>query len=258
MPAFLDAAVASVAEAQHVVVVTGAGMSQESGVPTFRDAQSGLWARFDPVELASEAAFRHHSARVFGWYLWRWRLTRRANPHPGYHAVVRLRQVFDRLEVITQNVDGLHRRAGSGDVIELHGSLDAFRCLDRGHPFDTDQLEPLEVPEDGEVEPPRCPQCGSPIRPGVVWFGETLPRVALERASRAVERCDALIVVGTSALVYPAAGLPWRALERGCPVIEINPDRTPLSQEVEVAWPATAGEALPALADRLMERRLSR
>lgn len=253
MPTTLDAAVEAVAGARHVVVVTGAGMSQESGVPTFRDAQTGLWARFDPIDLASEGAFRDHPNRVFGWYVWRWQMIRMAAPHPGHHALVRLQQAFDRLDVITQNVDGLHRRAGSHDVIELHGSLDAFRCLDRAHPFDAHHLAGLEVPEDGELAPPPCPECGSPVRPGVVWFGELLPRADLERAWSAVNRCDAMIVVGTSALVYPAAGLPWRALERGCSVIEINPHPTPLSDQVDVVWPATAGTALPALADRLVE-----
>jgi NAD-dependent deacetylase len=131
----LDAAVQALEGARAVVVVTGAGMSQESGVPTFRDAQTGLWARFDPTELATEAAFRQHPARVFGWYLWRRHLIKKATPHPGYRALVRLEDLFDELLVVTQNVDGLHRSSGSGDVVELHGSLDAFRCLDRGHPF---------------------------------------------------------------------------------------------------------------------------
>lgn len=258
MQTSLDAAADVLAAARNVVVVTGAGMSQESGVPTFRDAQTGLWARFDPVELASEHAFRHHPARVFGWYVWRWQLIRMATPHPGHHALVRLQRAFDRLDVITQNVDGLHRRAGNHDVIELHGSLDAFRCLDRAHPFDGRRLADLQIPEEGEVAPPPCPECGSPVRPGVVWFGEVLPQAALERACSAVNRCDAMIVVGTSAIVYPAAGLPWRALERGCPVIEINPQPTPLSDQVEVVWPATAGAALTALADRLVEPQAAR
>jgi NAD-dependent deacetylase len=251
----LDAAVQALEGARAVVVVTGAGMSQESGVPTFRDAQTGLWARFDPTELATEAAFRQHPARVFGWYLWRRHLIKKATPHPGYRALVRLEDLFDELLVVTQNVDGLHRSSGSGDVVELHGSLDAFRCLDRGHPFDVRVLDELGVLEPREVDPPACPACGSPIRPAVVWFGELLPAAAVERAWEAAASCDAMLVVGTSALVYPAAGLPWTTLERGGIVIEINPDRTPLSDRPVVSWRAGAGTALPALVDGLMRGR---
>jgi NAD-dependent deacetylase len=247
-----DAVAATLAGARTVVAVTGAGMSQESGVPTFRDAQTGLWARFDPAELATPEAFRRDPERVFGWYLRRWTLARRAEPHAGYRALAGLADVFDELLVVTQNVDGLHRRAGSPDVVELHGSLEAFRCADAGHPFAADGLEALagRVP-DGPVAPPRCPVCGSPVRPGVVWFGEGLPGAAVERAWAAAESCDAMLVIGTSSLVFPAASVPEIVLRRGRPVIEINPDRTPLTPRARVWWPARAGDALPALAARL-------
>lgn len=250
----LDRAVEALGTARHVVVLTGAGMSQDSGVPTFRDALTGLWARFDPMELATEDAFRQNPARVFGWYLWRRRLIERAVPHEGYRALVRLERLVDELLVVTQNVDGLHRRAGSSEIVELHGSLESFRCLDGAHPYPAEQLGAL-ADREGEVEPPPCPSCGAPIRPGVVWYGELLPEAALERAWSAAQQCDALLLVGTSALVYPAAGLPSIVLSRGCPVVEVNPEPTPYSGHV-MAWLAErASLALPALVDRLAAER---
>ncbi len=246
----LSRAVAALAGTQRVVVVTGAGMSQDSGVPTFRDAQTGLWARFDPQELATETAFRSHPSRVFGWYLSRWRKVRAVHPHAGYDALVRLESVFEELLIATQNVDGLHRRCGSRNVVELHGSLAAFRCLDGAHPYDPADLEALHATSD-EVEPPECPQCGSPVRPGVVWFGEALPTAAVQGAWAAVQNCDALLVVGTSALVYPAAELPEIAVRRGCPVVEVNPDATPLTPKADVWWGERAAIALPQLAEHL-------
>lgn len=235
-------------QARHVVVFTGSGMSQESGVPTFRDAQNGWWARFDPNELATPEAFRRQPARVFGWYFQRWWSARAAQPHAGYRALVELEDRFERLTVVTQNVDGLHGRAGSRRVIELHGSLEAFRCFDGGHRYDIRRLEELGPPRGEEMEPPRCDRCGSPIRPGVVWFGEALPWDQLALARAEIEGCDALMVIGTSALVYPAADLAWVGVGRGITVIEINPQPTPLSPHATLAWPAGAGVALPELA----------
>lgn len=238
-------------EARRVVVFTGSGMSQESGVPTFRDAQSGLWARFDPAELATPDAFCRNPARVFAWYLWRWRTTRMAQPHAGYRALVEMEDRFERLTVVTQNVDGLHWRAGSDRVIELHGSLETFRCFDGGHPYEAMRLQELSLRGGEEIEPPRCERCGSPIRPGVVWFGEPLPWDRLEAARAEVDTCDALLAVGTSALVYPAADLAWAAVNRGIPVIEINPQATPLSTQAALAWPSVASTALRELAAQL-------
>jgi NAD-dependent deacetylase len=203
------------------------------------------------MELATAAAFGRAPARVFGWYLWRHRLVQQAEPHAGHLALAALAQTFSGFTVVTQNVDGLHRRAGSEDVIELHGALDAFRCFDAGHPFDAAELSDLAVPESGEVRPPLCSTCGSPIRPGVVWFGESLPTGAFERASAAVRDADASVVVGTSAVVYPAAALPEMAVSTGIPVIEINPEPTPLSSLATVSWMTTAGAALSELAAAL-------
>lgn len=251
MKAELERAASILKDSKRVVVSTGAGMSRDSGVPTFRDAMTGLWARFDPHELANAQAFTARPARVFGWYVWRWNLVHRAEPHAGYHALVRMEKSFDELLVVTQNVDGLHRRSGSSEVVELHGSLDAFRCFDNGHPYDSAGLRGLEADEDGEVEPPRCSICSSPIRPGVVWFGEMLPRDPVEKAWAAVGSCDALLVVGTSAVVYPAAELPSIALRRGCPVIDVNPASTPITHDLDVWIPERAEVALPALAELL-------
>lgn len=244
-------AVELIARCGRGVALTGAGMSQESGVPTFRDALTGWWARYDPMQLATPEAYRTDPARVFGWYVYRWRMARQVEPHAGHLALADVARSFDHFAVVTQNVDGLHRRAGSEDIIELHGSLEAFRCVGGRHPFDPERFRDLDLPEEGDVEPPACDTCGSPIRPGVVWFGEQLPSDAIGRAHELVTTCDALLVIGTSSVVYPAAGLPDLALTAGATVIEINPDRTPLSPRATLHWPATAGEALPQLAAAL-------
>lgn len=242
------------APAKRILVLTGAGMSAESGIPTFRDALTGLWARYDPEELATEAAFRQHPARVFGWYAWRLALARQARPHAGYRALARLGDRYGGgLVVVTQNVDGLHRRAGSRSVVELHGSLEAFRCVDHGHRFPTEEVLRLRGGGAGELEPPRCGECGSLVRPGVVWFGEVLPEPALRRAWCEARDTDTALVVGTSSLVYPAAAIPGLAAAHGARVIEINPHRTPLSERVDLFWQAGAGDALPVLAARLCD-----
>ena len=253
MTAPVDLAVELLADARRVVAFTGAGMSQESGVPTFRDAQSGLWARYDPMQLATAEAFRAHPARVFGWYLWRLRLVRAVSPHAGHTALTRLAERFDDLTVVTQNVDGLHRRAGSKRIIELHGAIEAYRCFDAGHPFDSREVDGFLAKPDGDTPPPACPQCGSPIRPGVVWFGEGLPHDAVEAAWTVASACDVLLAIGTSAVVYPAAELPHAALRAGASVVEINPGPTPLTPHATLAWHAAAGEALPALLRALEE-----
>jgi NAD-dependent deacetylase len=241
-------------DVESLVVLTGSGMSQESGVPTFRDAQTGLWSEFDPMELATESAFRRHPRRVFGWYLWRLQLVRSSKPNAGHHALARLESHFPRLTVVTQNVDGYHHQAGSRDVVELHGSLQRFRCIDWGHEYDSDALVQLEVPDDGEVDPPLCEQCGSMIRPDVVWFGETLPESAMSQAWHLVRECDAMLVVGTSAVVFPAAALPEVAVRRGIPVIEIGPEETALTPETRLSWRTTAAVGVPLLEHALAHR----
>jgi NAD-dependent deacetylase len=237
--------------ARLVVVATGAGMSRESGIPTFRDALTGLWARYDPEELATEAAFRKNPARVFGWYAWRRRLVRAATPHAGYHALVALERIVPDVAIVTQNVDGLHRRAGSRRVLELHGSLERFSCVDARHPFPAEAI--VEPDADTECEPPRCGRCGSPVRPDVVWFGEMLTERVTAEAWDLAASCQAMLVVGTSGLVHPAAQLPFIARDAGARVIEVNPDPTEVSAAAHVVCRGPAGEVLPALVAALTE-----
>ncbi len=233
----------------HVVFLTGAGMSAESGVPTFRDALAGLWAQHDAEQLATPAAFRRDPALCWGWYRWRAALVRRAVPNAGHRAIAQWARDGNTMSVITQNVDDLHERAGSGDVVHLHGSLFASRCLDCGQAMEPDPiLDRLDAIDEGTREtPPPCPRCGGPFRPGVVWFGEALPEDAWDRGCAAVEGCELLVVVGTSGLVQPAASLPLLARERGARVVEINPVDSAVSAiaHERLRMPAAAG--IPAL-----------
>jgi NAD-dependent deacetylase len=243
----LAAAVEILAAARRLVVSTGAGMSRESGIPTFRDAQVGLWARFNPEELATEQGFRSAPARVWGWYASRRRTIAACAPHAGHHALAELERLLPEVAVVTQNIDGLHRAAGSSEVIELHGNIHRLRCLDRGHPFDGTLPEETREEDEWEEDPPPCPQCGSPLRPDVVWFGELLPAAATDRAWRLARECDVMLVVGTSGMVWPAAELPFLAAQAGARIVEINPDRSEISRVADVVVGGTAGEVLPAL-----------
>jgi len=242
-------------DARRLAVLTGAGMSAESGIPTFRGARNGLWARFDPMALATPEAYRRDRALVWGWYLWRMALVAQANPNAGHEAIARLQALRPEVTVVTQNVDDLHERAGSRDVVHLHGSLFATRCLRCTRPCPQPRPQ-ASVSADPtlRVEPPACADCGAPVRPGVVWFGEPLPEDAWERAVAAVTACDALLVVGTSGVVHPAAGLPALARQQGRPVIEINPEETVLTPSVDVSWRTSAAQGLPAVVDGLATR----
>ena len=243
-----------IAGAERVVASTGAGMSRESGIPTFRDAMEGLWARFDPQELATEAGFRKNPRRVWSWYASRRRKVLEAVPHPGYHALVELEALVPSLTVVTQNIDGLHALAGSRDVVEVHGNIRRAKCLDRGHPLDGDP----PLPDGDEADPPPCPVCGSPLRPDVVWFGEMLPADAVERAWRLAERCDVMLLVGTSGTVWPAAELPHVAKGAGARVIEVNPEPSELTPVADVFLQGRAGIVLPRLASHVAQRRQAR
>ncbi len=228
--------------ARRVAGLTGAGVSAESGVPTFRDAQTGLWERFRPEELASPEAFRRDPALVWKWYAWRRELVSKAAPNPAHFALAELEKRPPGFTLVTQNVDGLHQRAGSGSrfpLIELHGNLGRVKCSEDG--------EPVESWEEAGGMPPRCPRCGGLLRPDVVWFGELLPAEALEAAVAAASACDLFLSVGTSGLVEPAASLPYRALAAGAPVVEINPTSTPLSRRATYVLSGLAGEVLPEL-----------
>jgi len=225
--------------ARRVVALTGAGISAESGIPTFRDAQTGLWARFRPEELATAAAFRRDPKLVWDWYAWRRGLVAAAAPNAGHRALARLEDLAPEFTLVTQNVDGLHARAGSRRVIELHGNIHRAKC------FEEDVVVGEGVAAaDG---PPRCPRCGGPLRPDVVWFGESLPPQALAAAEAAAVACDLLFSIGTSAAVFPAAQLPVTALRSGAMVVEINKDRTPLTGVATFSLLGQAGEILPRL-----------
>lgn len=250
-PTVPDAIADLVRSARRVTVLTGAGMSAESGVPTFRDAQTGLWARYDPVQLATPEAWYADRDMVWAWYMWRAALVRRVSPNAGHEALARWARQPDRtLTIATQNVDDLHERAGSQVAAHVHGSLFAPRCERCETPYDVERLE-LPDPDDPPAQhrPPQCGVCGSAVRPGVVWFGEMLPPRELEAATVASEDADVALVVGTSGIVYPFAALPSKATAHGVPVVEINPVETALTPTVDHTWRATAATALPALAD---------
>lgn len=218
-------------KAQHVVVFTGAGVSAESSIPTFRDKLTGLWERFDPAQLATSEAFRADPSLCWGWYEWRRQKVGQAKPNGAHLAIAELASHVSKLTVVTQNVDDLHERAGSQDAIHLHGSLHSPRCIDCGQAH-TLPLKSDALPEDGSrIEPPRCSACNGYVRPGVVWFGEMLPGDAWSAGLAAAQDCDVFLSVGTSGIVYPAAELPLRALGCGATVVHINPVRFDISSQ---------------------------
>lgn len=235
-----------VRSAERVVVFSGAGVSRESGLDTFRGA-GGLWERMRPEELATPEAFRADPRRVWQWYAWRYQRVAAALPNLAHEAIARLEAVFPSYTVVTQNVDGLHRRAGSRNLLELHGTLTHAFCNRCRRMRDMGEAV-AESPE----EPPAC-GCGGRFRPAVVWFGESLPEEAFAGACAAAAACDLFLSVGTSATVYPAAGLIELAHRAAACLIEVNPEPTPFSRLMDLRLAAPAGEALPVLADA-MER----
>ena len=239
--------VSRLATARHVVALTGAGVSAESGVPTFRDAQTGLWERFRPEELATPESFEADPVTVWSWYEWRRDLVSAAAPNPGHYALAAFETLLPEFTLITQNVDGLHVRAGSRRLIEFHGNLFANRCL-------AGCVEPATVPRPCP-DPPRCQRCGAWLRPGVVWFGEAIPIEALQAARGAVERCEVFLSIGTSALVQPAASLALRAHEAGAVVVELNIAPSGLDGVADYRLAAPSGELLPRLLDAVRARR---
>ena len=224
-PTIADELAAALAGARFVFVLTGAGVSAESGVPTFRDAQTGLWATFDPRELATPGAFARDPKRVWDWYAWRRELVANVAPNAGHHALAAIERRVPAFLLATQNVDGLHAKAGSQALVELHGSLSRVKCSREGTIVVT-----WTAPDDGL--PPRCVACGAFLRPDVVWFEEMLPEAALARAEDAATRCDVMLVVGTAAEVYPAAALPLSAKRGGALLVEVNPNVTALSSSL--------------------------
>ena len=246
----LDRAADWLAQAQQVVALTGAGISAESGVPTFR-GPGGLWRRRDPMTLATPEAFAADPRGTQAWYRWRQQLVAQCTPNPAHHALVRLEQARPGFVLATQNVDGLHRVAGSEALIELHGNLFADRCVACHAPHDGRALAAAsEVdPEDpgADPEPDRCTACGDLLRPGVVWFGEALPDGAIERAAEAAERAELLLVIGTSGVVYPAAGLAALTKRAGGRVLVLNLEASAHDDVADLTLLGPAGKVLPAL-----------
>ena len=234
------------ASARRVVVLTGAGISAESGVPTFRDAD-GIWATYRPEEVATPQAFARDPRFVWEWYALRRDVITRCQPNAAHHAIARLQAQRPDTILATQNVDGLHVVAGNSvgapPPIELHGSLFRARCTRCD--WRAEHREPIDASSADAL--PRCPVCDALARPDVVWFGEALPVEAIERATTAAERADVCLVVGTSSLVYPAAGLPHLVLDQGGAVIEVNPEPTPLTSHATLSLREKAAAALPEL-----------
>lgn len=239
----IDQARRLVQSRNNIVVLTGAGMSAESGIPTFRQASRGLWAEYSPERLATPEAWRADPALVWGWYLWRMALVRAAAPNAG-HAALAMAAKTRAMHIVTQNVDDLHERAGSADVLHLHGGLFAHRCFACAQPHG-EVVIPDSATTPMRVEPPRCVHCGGQVRPGVVWFGENLPEAAFTHAVAAAAACDLMLVVGTSGIVHPAAELPFVAKEAGAAVVEINPLETELSTLAHVCVRGSAAAVLP-------------
>ena len=233
------------AAAASICVLTGAGMSAESGIATFRDSISGLWSRFDPAQLASDEGFRADPALVWRWYAERRAGVQAASPNAGHLALAAFAQRHPgRLTVVSQNVDDLHQRAGNVDTIRLHGDILSDRWLDacpRPAACHTDLAAP--------GTPPRCDACGNLVRPGVVWFGEDLPLQALQAAEHAAQRCLVMLVVGTSGVVWPAAGLAAQARRHGAFVIIVNPDASGIDDDAQLCLRGTAARLLPAVLD---------
>lgn len=247
---------AALLKARRIVIFTGAGMSAESGIATFRDKPDSLWAQFNTRQMATPQGWRENKQRVWAWYESRRGAVMATQPNAGHVAIAQLAGILQRLhghevqvDVVTQNVDNLHERAGSASVIHLHGSLFAPRCMACHRPGEFAPGEPDASLT--ELDPPRCQHCQGYLRPGVVWFGEEMPQDAFRQAEDLVDTCDAMLVVGTSGVVWPAAELPINAHNLGKFVAEINPTPSELARYMRVQWPTSAAQGLPQLLDLL-------
>ena len=247
----LDELAPQAAQAKHIAVLTGAGVSAESGIPTFRESQTGLWEKHDPVMLASPEGFAQDPAQVWRWYDERRQAMSKCKPNPGHIALAQWEQCWRELgrsfRVITQNIDGLHEQSGSREIIELHGNIWYVRPV-RGGMHEAKPL--LECPL--QQIPPRDSQ-GRMLRPHVVWFGEMLDRAVLEEGIRQAEECELMLVAGTSSIVYPAAALPYAVLQRRAIVVEVNPNATELSSQATYSLRGASGVVLPELWQRVTE-----
>ena len=236
--------------ATHVEVFTGAGMSADSGLDTFRDATTGIWSNVDPQAMASLSTWARDPEPMLAWYLWRGTLCEQASPNAGHRAIGRwqtgLRETGRELHVTTQNIDNLHERGGAKGVSHLHGSLFAYRCSICGKPAKTPPLPDQQIER---VTPPQCSLCGNPVRPGVVWFGESLPEKDWSAAEESMRAADLVVIVGTSGVVWPAAGLPEVAKRHGAIVVEVSPARTELTALADWSLRTTAAIGVPALVE---------
>ncbi|NDJ52121.1 MAG: NAD-dependent deacylase [Chloroflexi bacterium] len=251
-PELVEDAAQIIHQAQHLTLSTGAGMSKESGVPTFRDAHEGLWEKYKPEELATPQAFQRNPDLVWSWYMFRLDLVSGAEPNAGHRAVAALDAFVPKVTVITQNIDSFHQLSGSVDVVELHGNIRRFRCFDNCQgPRTIIDLATSEVSK--EIAPP-CPHCDARVRPDVVWYGETLPEWAIKRAFEEAAACDVMLVIGTSGLVNPAARLPQVAKEAGATIIEVNPSFSMVTPIADLVLEGPAGEVMPAIVAALGKR----
>ncbi len=234
----IDAVRKKLRAAKRVVVLTGAGVSAESGIPTFR-GEGGLWRNYRATDLATPEAFERDPALVWEFYNWRRVVISKVDCNPAHHALAAIEKGAGDFALITQNIDGLHLKAGSRNVLEIHGNIWKVRCTGCGDVH----LEP--EPDLGTA--PACGKCGALLRPHVVWFGEGLDPRLLDSAYRLSASCDLMFVIGTSAVVQPAASFPFAAKDSGAFVVEINPERTPLAGAVDLALVGKAGEIVPQL-----------
>ncbi len=230
-------------DANRVAILTGAGISAESGIPTFR-GEEGLWKKYRPEELATPAAFSQDPKFVWEWYDWRRGIFAQKEPNPGHKVIARWEEVFSTVSLITQNIDGLHQKAGSKNIWELHGNIWKLRCTEEGTITENYETPLKEIP-------PLCPNCGALLRPHVVWFGESLSPTILQKSIQLSSECDVMFVIGTSAVVQPAASLPFEASEAGAKIVEINPDPTPLSLYADFSIRGKSGEILPLIDEEL-------
>lgn len=242
-----DKLIMCIAETQKVCILTGAGISAESGISTFRDP-GGLWSKFNPAELASIDGFMSNPKLVWEWYQYRRGIVNNSSPNAGHYSIAEMQDKFEDFTLITQNVDRLHQKAGSRSVIELHGNIIDNYCIDCKTPFHGNI-------NSANNEVPICEVCGGLIRPAVVWFGEMLPEKALKLAYKASENCDIFFSIGTSAEVYPAANLPLVAKQSGALTVEINPNTTAISYSMDYCINSNSGEALPVILDLLTKLR---
>jgi len=230
-------------DANRVAILTGAGISAESGIPTFR-GEEGLWKKYRPEELATPAAFSQDPKLVWEWYDWRRGIIGQKEPNPGHKVIARWEETFPTFSLITQNIDGLHQKAGSKNIWELHGNIWKLRCTEEGTVTENYETPLKEIP-------PLCPNCGALLRPHVVWFGESLSPTILQKSIQLSSECDVMFVIGTSAVVQPAASFPFEASEAGAKIVEINPDPTPLSLYADFSIRGKSGEILPLIDEEL-------